>query len=344
MVPTLSPRFPAPAVLNRRARGLLCRLLAAAGLAGALNATALAQGDFPAKPVSVVVPVSAGGAADALARAWAGYVSKAIGGTVIVENKPGANGSIAAAFVAKQPADGYSLLFGSTSNMSLNPFSYKTLAYNPVRDFDPVTMIAGTSQVLVTNPASGIKSVDDLVRVAKSKPGVLNYGSAGMGNSTHLNVAFLAQHFGIQMSHVPYKGAAPAMMDLVGGQIDLTADALSGAIPQIKTGKAIALVVFGSKRVAEIPDVPTIYEVGATEFPSDGWYGLMAPKGTPASVLARLTDATQKFWADPEARAQMAQIYMLPPAEFGGQAVAQAMKREAQTWGPIIQRLGIQND
>lgn len=344
MVPTLSSRFAAPAVSIGLLRGALCRFMVAAGLSAAVAAPVWAQASFPAKPVSVVVPVSAGGAADALARAWASYVSKAIGGTVIVENKPGANGSIAAAFVAKQPADGYSLLFGSTSNMSLNPFSYKTLAYNPLRDFDPVTMIAGTSQVLVTNPASGIKSVQDLVKVAKSKPGVLNYGSAGMGNSTHLNVAFLAQHFGLDMSHVPYKGAAPAMMDLVGGQIDLTADALSGAIPQIKTGKAVPLVVFGSQRVAELPDVPTIYEVGATDFPSDGWYGLMAPKGTPPAVLARLTEATQKFWADPDARAQMAQIYMLPPAEFGGQAVAQAMQRESATWGPIIKRLGIQND
>ncbi|MFF7058302.1 Bug family tripartite tricarboxylate transporter substrate binding protein [Achromobacter spanius] len=324
--------------------GPLRRWLVGLSMACALISPFAAQADYPTKPVSVVVPVSAGGAADALARAWASYVAKSIGGTVIVENKPGANGSIAAAYVAKQPADGYSLLFGSTSNMSLNPFSYKTLAYNPVRDFDPVTMIAGTSQVLVTNPASGIKSVDDLVKVAKDKPGVLNYGSAGMGNSTHLNVAFLAQHFGLQMSHVPYKGAAPAMMDLVGGQIDLTADALSGAIPQIKTGKAVPLVVFGSQRVVELPDVPTIYEVGAKDFPSDGWYGLMAPKGTPPAVLTRLTEATRAFWADPSARAQMAQIYMLPPATFGGPAVADAMQREASTWGPIIKRLGIQND
>lgn len=344
MVPTLSPRIAAKVFFNRPALALLRGLLAGIGAATALSAPALAQGNFPAKPISVVVPVSAGGAADALARAWAGYVSKAIGGTVVVENKPGANGSIAASFVAKQPADGYSLLFGSTSNMSLNPFSYKSLAYNPERDFDPVTMIADTSQVLVTNPASGIKSIDDLVRVAKAKPGVLNYGSAGIGNSTHLNVAFLAQHFGIQMSHVPYKGAAPAMMDLVGGQIDLTADALSGAIPQIKTGKAVPLVVFGSKRVAEIPDVPTIYEVGAKDFPSDAWYGLMAPKGTPPEVVTRLTEATRKFWADPAVRKQMDEIYMTPPKALGPESVAQSMKTEAEVWGPIVKRLGVRND
>ena len=201
---------------NSRVVQRLMGLAAAGSLVLAFAAPATAA-DWPARPVSVVVPVAAGGAADALARAWAAYASKEIGGTVVVENKPGANGSIAAAFVAKQPADGYALLFGSTSNMSVNPFTYSQLAYNPTRDFDPVTKIAGTSQVLVANPVTGIRSVDDLVKKAKASPGHLNYGSAGIGNSTHLNVAFLAEHFKIEMSHVPYKGAAPAMMDLIGG-------------------------------------------------------------------------------------------------------------------------------
>ena len=321
-------------------------------LPGALSAVALAvacvapatAADWPARPISVYVPVSAGGAADALARAWAAFASKAIGSTVVVENKPGANGSIAATYVAKQPADGYALLFGSTSNMSINPFTYSQLSYNPTRDFDPITKIAGTSQVLVANPATGIRSIDDVVKQAKSNPGHLNHGSAGIGNSTHLNVAFLAEHFGIQMSHVPYKGAAPAMMDLIGGQIDLTADALTGAIPQVSTGKAIPLVIFGSERIAQLPDVPTIEEVGVTGFPGDAWYGLMAPKGTPPEVVTRLTDVTRKFWADPEIRKQMDALYMTEPKALGAESVAQSMKTEADVWGPIVKRLGIRND
>lgn len=318
--------------------------LAAAGSLVLAFAAPAAAADWPARPVSVVVPVAAGGAADALARAWAAYASKEIGGTVVVENKPGANGSIAAAFVAKQPADGYALLFGSTSNMSVNPFTYSQLAYNPTRDFDPVTKIAGTSQVLVANPATGIRSVDDLVKKAKANPGHLNYGSAGIGNSTHLNVAFLAEHFQTDMSHVPYKGAAPAMMDLIGGQIDLTADALTGAVPQVKTGKAVPLVIFGADRVAQLPDVPTIAEVGVQGFPGDAWYGLMAPKGTPPEIVTRLTEATRKFWADPAVRKQMDEIYMTPPKELGAASVAQSMKTEAEVWGPIVKRLGIRND
>lgn len=323
----------------QRLRGLV----AASAMAIACAAPAVAA-DWPARPVSVYVPVAAGGAADALARAWAAYAGKVIGGTVVVENKPGANGSIAAAYVAKQPADGYALLFGSTSNMSVNPFTYAQLAYDPVRDFDPVTKIAGTSQVLVANPATGIRSIDDLVKKARANPGRLNYGSAGIGNSTHLNVAFLAEHFKLEMSHVPYKGAAPAMMDLIGGQIDLTSDALTGAVPQVKVGKAVPLVIFGTDRVAQFPDVPTIAEVGVAGFPGDAWYGLMAPKGTPPEIVARLTDATRKFWADEAVRKQMDEIYMTPPKALGPESVAQSMKTEADVWGPIVKRLGIRND
>ncbi|MDQ8033686.1 MAG: tripartite tricarboxylate transporter substrate binding protein [Bordetella sp.] len=332
--------------LPQLASPLLQRLLglAAAGTLALACAAPAAAADWPARPVSVYVPVAAGGAADALARAWAAYAGKAIGGTVVVENKPGANGSIAAAYVAKQPADGYALLFGSTSNMSVNPFTYAQLAYDPTRDFDPVTKIAGTSQVLVANPGTGIRSVDDLVKQARANPGRLNYGSAGIGNSTHLNVAFLAEHFKLEMSHVPYKGAAPAMMDLIGGQIDLTSDALTGAVPQVKTGKAVPLVIFGTDRVAQFPDVPTIAEVGVQGFPGDAWYGLMAPKGTPPEIVQRLTEATRKFWADEAVRKQMDEIYMTAPKALGPESVAQSMKTEAEVWGPIVKRLGIRND
>lgn len=320
----------------------LFRIVAAASLlSAAFPAASMA---WPSRPVQVYVPVAAGGAADALARSWAAYASKEIGGTIVVENKPGANGGIAATVVAKQPADGYSLLFGSTSNMSINPFTYAKLGYNPTKDFDPVTKIAGTSQVLVANPSNGIRSVQDLVAKAKAKPGTLNYGSAGTGNSTHLNVAFLANHFGLAMSHVPYKGAAPAMIDLISGQTDLTSDAISGALPQIKAGKAVPIVIFGTSRVPELPGVPTIAEVGVKDFPGDAWYGLMAPKGVPKEIVVRLTEATRKFWADPLMQKKMEEIYMTPPGALGPEAVAQSMRKEAKIWGPIVTRLGIRND
>ncbi|MES2532709.1 MAG: tripartite tricarboxylate transporter substrate binding protein [Pseudomonadota bacterium] len=316
-------------------------LALASGLA---VAPASAQPAYPSRPITVVVPVAAGGAADALARAWGNQVGKSIGAPVVVDNRPGANGSIAASYVAKQPANGYTILFGSTSNMSLNPFSYKTLSYDPVKDFDPVLMLAGTSQVLIANPAAGIHSVDDLVKLAKARPGELNYGSAGKGNSTHLNVEFLAQHYGIQMTHVPYKGAAPAMMGLVAGEVQVTADAITSVVPQVKAGKVVPIVVFGAQRSPALPQVPTVYEAGLADFPAGGWYGLMVPKGTPRNVIDLLNAETRKFWADPAIKAQMDALYMDPPTAFGPDAVRQTMQREAAVWGPIIGRLGIQND
>lgn len=309
-----------------------------------LSATSAVAATWPARPISVYVPVAAGGAADALARVWGAYVSKEIGETVVVENKPGANGSIAAAYVAKQRPDGYALLFGSTSTMSINPFTYSKLAYNPGRDFDPVTEIAVTSQILVSNPSTHIRSVRELVDQAKANPGKFTYGSAGIGNSTHLNVAFLAKHFGIEMTHVPYKGAAPAMVDLISGQVNFAADAQSGALPQIRAGKAIPLVIFGDERLPELPDVPTVAEVGVTGFPGSGWYRLMAPKGTPSRVIEQLTEATRKFWADDNARKQVAELYMVGPKAFGPEPVLETMKRETRIWGPVVKSMGIRNN
>jgi tripartite-type tricarboxylate transporter receptor subunit TctC len=307
-------------------------------------ASAACAESYPTRPITVVVPVAAGGAADALARAWAVAVGKTLGTSVVVDNKPGANGTIAASYVAKQPPNGYTVFFGSTSNMSLNPFSYKALSYNPTKDFDPVTMLATTSQVLVASAASGVKTLDELVRLAKAKPGAVNFGSAGKGNSTHLNVQFVADSYGLDMTHVPYKGAAPAMMGLLAGETTLVADALTSVVPQAKTGKIVPLAILGRHRSPALPSVPTIYEVGVKDFPEAGWYGLVVPKGTPADAIAMLNAATAKFWADAETRSNLAALYMDPPSEFGPEGVKKAMTEEARVWGPIITRLGIQND
>lgn len=318
--------------------GIVALTLASAG------ACALAQPAYPSRAITLVVPVAAGGAADALARTWAERVGHSLGQPVVVDNRPGANGSVAASYVAKQAPNGYTILFASTSNMSLNPFSYKSLSYDPMKDFDPVLMLAGTSQVLVTSAATGIRSLDDLVKAAKAKPGGLDFGSAGKGNSTHLNIEFLAQHYGLQMTHVPYKGAAPAMVGLIGGETQLVADAVVSVVPQVKGGRVVPLLIFGSQRSAAFPGVPTIFEAGLKDYPAGGWYGLMVPKGTPKEVVARLNNETVKFWADPGVKQRMAALYMDPPSALGPEAVTQTMKNEAAIWGPVITRLGIQND
>ena len=299
---------------------------------------------WPQKPVTVVVPVAPGGAADALARAWADHMGRALGQPVVVDNKPGANGSLAAGFVAKQPANGYTLLFGSTSNMSLNPFSYSKLTYNPQKDFDPVTMIASTAQVLIASPATGFKTLDDLVVAARAKPDRLAFGSAGKGNSTHLNVEFVLQHYGLRATHVPYRGAAPAMVALLGGETQFGSDAITSVVPQVKAGKVVPLLIFASKRSAALPHVPTIYELGMKNFPGAGWYGLMAPAGTPRAVIERLNEENKKFWKDPQVLTRMGELFMEPPAVLGPESVAQTMKNEAKVWGPIIKQLGIQSD
>ena len=306
--------------------------------------TGAAAADYPERSVTVVVPVAAGGAADALARTWADYMGRAWGKAVVVDNKPGANGGLAAGHVAKQPANGYTLLFGSTSNMSLNPFSYPKLNYDPQRDFEPVLMLATTGQVLVTSSATGIKTLDDLVKLARSKPGALNFGSAGKGNSTHLYVEYVLAHHGIEATHVPYKGAAPALNALLAGETQFGSDAITSVLPQVRSGRVVPLLVFGAHRSAALPTVPTVDEAGMKDFPPAGWYGLMAPKGTPRAVLDLLLSHTQKFWADPQVQARLLELQMVQPAAMGPEAVRQAMQREAQVWGPIIRRLDIQND
>ncbi|MBJ2156791.1 Bug family tripartite tricarboxylate transporter substrate binding protein [Variovorax sp. IB41] len=322
----------------------LCSTVVVACAMASSGVAAWAQPAYPSRAITLVVPVAAGGAADALARSWAEHVGAALGQPVVVDNRPGANGSVAASYVAKQAPNGYTVLFASTSNMSLNPFSYKSLSYDPLKDFDPVSMLAGTSQVLVTSTATGIRSLDDLVKAAKRKSGGLDFGSAGKGNSTHLNVEFVAQHYGLKMTHVPYKGAAPAMVGLIGGETQLVADAVVSVVPQVKGGRVVPLLIFGSQRSKAFPDVPTVFEAGLKDYPAGGWYGLMVPRGTPKEVVARLNGETAKFWADPGVKQRMDALYMDPPSALGPDAVTQTMKKEAAVWGPVITRLGIQND
>jgi tripartite-type tricarboxylate transporter receptor subunit TctC len=198
--------------------------------------------------------------------------------------------------------------------------------------------------VLIANTASGFKTVEELVRSAKAKPGAVFYGSAGKGNSTHLYMQLLAGSYGIDMTHVPYKGAAPAMVGLIGGDTSVGADVLSSVVPQTKNGKIVPLAILGRSRAAALPDVPTIHEAGLKDFPEGGWYGLVVPKGTPSDVVETLNRTVTAFWANAENKASLAAIYMEPPTSLGPEGVKKAIAEEARVWGPIIKRLGIQND
>ncbi|MGH8428827.1 MAG: Bug family tripartite tricarboxylate transporter substrate binding protein [Solimonas sp.] len=329
-------------VLTPRIRPVMLGVAALCTLGALAPALGLAQA-FPSRPITLVVPLSAGGAADSLGRIWAEYASKQLGASVVVDNKAGANGAVGAAYVAKQPADGYTLLMATGSNMALNAFSYKTLPYKAA-DFDGVALMATTSQVVVANPASGIKSIGDLVKRARAKPNEVAYGSAGKGNSTHLNVEILARHYGLQMVHVPYKGAAPALMGVMGGETQFMCDAVTTATVQSHAGKVVPLAIFGPERIAALPGVPTAAELGIKDFVGGGWYGVAAPAGTPKAVIERLNAITNAMWSDPAAKAKLDAIYMTQLPDKGVGALKAYAERDAKLWGPLITKLGIRNE
>jgi tripartite-type tricarboxylate transporter receptor subunit TctC len=228
-------------------------------------------------------------------------------------------------------------------DMALNQFSYKSLAYK-ASDFQQIGMLATTSQVLIANANSQLRSVEDVVRQAKAKPGGLAYGSAGTGNSTHLNVEILARHFKLNLTHVPYKGAAPALVGVIGGETQMMSDAVTSAVPQARAGKVVPLLVFGPARIDAFPNVPTAAEVGLERVVAGGWYGLALPAGSPRAVVDRLNAITRDMWNDDTAKAKLDAIYMVPMPDLTASAATAAIEQDAKTWGPLIKDLGVQLD
>jgi tripartite-type tricarboxylate transporter receptor subunit TctC len=312
-----------------------------AAVATFLAPNAFAQDTFPAKPIRLVVPLPPGGGADGLARIWGDYVARHLGATVVVENRAGANGSIAAAYVATQPADGYTILLATQSNLALNRFSYGKLNYDPDHSFTGIGILATTPQVLLANNAVPVNNVADLIRLAKASPGKYSYSTAGKGNSTHLNMEIFARQVGVDLLNVPYKGSAAALLAVVGGETQLTSAVVFSAIPFIKEKKVKPLVVFADKRVPEMPDVPTQAEIGIPRSLGGGWYGLVAPRGTPDAIIQKLNAATAKMWADPESRQKLGRIYMAEPADKTVSAVAKSTRQDAEQWGPLVKSLNL---
>src|SRR5262245_23975650 len=253
---------------------------------------AAAQSDYPARPVRIVVPSPPGGGTDIVARVLAQYLSKTMGQNFFVENRPGAGNMIGIESVARAPADGYTLLF-APSTLALNSVLYKKVSYDPVRDFAPITVAATTANVLIVNPGLPVKSLADLIALAKRQPGELTYGTPGIGTSPHMSMELLKSMAGIDLRHIPYRGTAPAVTDVIGGQIAPTfANALT-ARPAVDSGKVRPLAVSGPKRIAVFPDVPPVAE-NVPGYAAEQWYALLAPAGTPAEIIPRLhAEATQ---------------------------------------------------
>jgi tripartite-type tricarboxylate transporter receptor subunit TctC len=330
--------------MSLRRRSIVC--LGAAGLA--LPHWLRAQAAWPTKPVRIVVPFTPGGTTDILARALAPELGKAFGQTFIIENKAGAGGNLGADVVAKAAPDGYTLLMGTVGTQSINPSLYPKMPYDAARDFAPITLVAGVPNVLVMNPAkaaaNGIVDVRTLIAYARAHPGQLNMASSGNGTSIHLAGELFKTMTGTFMVHFPYRGSGPALLDLIGGTMDLMFDNLPSAMPQIKAGKLIALAVTSSERSAALPEVPTVAEAGPVKgFEASSWFGLLAPTGTPADIVARVQQESAKALASPALKerllSQGAVPGGMPPADFGRFIAAEAKK-----WAAVVKASGAKVD
>ena len=309
-----------------------------------------AQSVWPTKPVRIVVPFAAGGTTDILARALAPELQRAFGQPFVVDNKPGAGGNSGAAEVAKSAPDGHTLLMGTVGTHAINVALYPKLPYDPARDFVPITLVAGVPNVLVMNPAAaqryGINTVPDLIRVLQANPGKLNMASSGNGTSIHLSGELFKSLTGTYMVHIPYRGSGPALMDLIGGTMDLMFDNLPSALPHIKAGKLKALAVTSATRSTALPDLPTVAEAGGPAlkgYEASSWFGLLAPAGTPPEVVARLQQETAKALLSPALKerllAQGAIPSGMPPAEF-----AKFIAVETKKWAQVVKASGAKVD
>ena len=321
----------------------MSRLFKRAICLAALLCSGLAQAAFPDKPITLVVPFSAGGPADAMARTLARAMGTRLGQQVIVENKPGAGGVIGISGVARAPADGYTLGMAGTGAMVYAPFIASKMPFDPLKDVTHLSTMVRTPNLLVVNPASPFKTVADLVSAAKREPGKLSIASAGVGSSTHVVGALFQHEAGIRLNHIPYKGAAPAVQDLMGGQVDMFVAEVPAVAHLIKTGKLRGLMLTDTKRLPGVPEVPTAAEVGLPKVLADGAYGLVAPPGLPQDVARKLIDTATEALKSTEVIEKF--------AEQGGiaqpgtpEAYRALLKSEQDRWGPVIKAAGITDE
>jgi tripartite-type tricarboxylate transporter receptor subunit TctC len=323
-------------------------VLLAFAAAGLLPRSLFAQDRWPTRPVRILVPFAPGGTTDILARALAPELSRAFGQQFIVDNKPGAGGNVGAAEVAKSAPDGYTLLMGTVGTHGINQSLYPKMPFDPIKDFAPITLVAGVPNVLVMNPAKAealkIRSVPDLIRYAKSHPGQLNMASSGNGTSIHLSGELFKTMTGTFMVHFPYRGSGPALLDLIGGTMDLMFDNLPSALPQIKGGKLKALAVTSAQRSAALPDLPTIAEAGPVPgFDASSWFGLLAPAGTPSDIVNRVQQETAKALATPALKerllSQGANPSGMTPSQFAAYIAAETKK-----WAQVVKVSGAKVD
>jgi tripartite-type tricarboxylate transporter receptor subunit TctC len=307
-----------------------------------------AQSHWPNRPVKIVVPFAPGGTTDILARAVAPELSKAFGQSFIVENRAGAGGNLGADVVAKSPADGYTLLMGTVGTHGINKALYDKMPFDPVKDFAPITLVAGVPNVMVMNTEKarslGINSVADFIRVAKAQPGKLNMASSGNGTSIHLAGELFKSMTGTFMLHFPYRGSGPALLDMLAGNMDVMFDNLPSSLPHIRSGKLKALAVTSAQRSAVLPDVPTLEESGKLKgYEASSWFGLLAPAGTPPDIVSRVQQEVAKSLNTPAIKEKLLSQGAIPsgntPLEF-----ARMIDAEIKKWAQVVKTSGARVD
>jgi tripartite-type tricarboxylate transporter receptor subunit TctC len=316
-------------------RSFKCILLSVAA------ASVLAQG-YPDKPLKLVVPFPPGGPTDIVGRLVAQKLAEGIGQPVVVENRPGAGGTVGSTAVARAPADGYTLLYGSTT-LAIAPSLYRDLAYDPRTAFAPISLVSRGPIIAAVNAQLPAKTLKDFIALAKSSPGRINYGSAGSGTPPHLAAELFKTVAGVDLVHVPYKGGGPAVSDLAGGQVQVCFEGLPSLLPHIKSGKVRALAITGAKRDPALPEVPTFAEAGLPGYDANFWNGLVAPAGTPAEVIARLNSVLVQALATPEVHAALVRLGLeaagTTPQQFGDFIAA-----EIDKWARVVKASGAKID
>ncbi|MDR6855669.1 tripartite tricarboxylate transporter substrate binding protein [Variovorax guangxiensis] len=312
------------------------RILLAAALAAAPLA---AWAAFPERPLRLVVPFPAGGAADLMARGLAQHLGEQLGQQVVVDNRGGAGGTVACEIVARAPADGYTLLFGTMGTQAINPALYSKLRYDPLKDFAPIALTHITPRVLVVGPSVKARNVGELIALARAKAGQLTYGSAGNGSSSHLSGALFESLAGVDLVHVPYKGSAPLLTDLLAGRVDATFDSFTVYEEHIKSGRVRALAVTSRTRMAALPQVPTLAEAGLPGYEVSNWLGVLAPAGTPKEIVTALHAAVIRAVADAGMKRQLTALGIEPAASTPDEFSA-LIRSEIPKWARLVKASG----
>jgi len=307
-----------------------------------LSAVALAQ-TYPVKPVRVVVPYTAGGSMDILSRLISQKMNEAFDQTLIIDNRTGAGGNIGTELVARAAPDGYTLLTAGIGIMAINPSLYSKLPYDPIKDFEAITLLAKMPNMLAVSPALPVKSVSELIALAKAKPGVLNYGSAGSGSNPHILAEYFKLRTNTDIQDIPYKGVPPALSDLIAGQLSMVFATVPTVLPQAKAGRVRALAVTSAKRLALVPELPTIAEAGVPDYEATQWIGMLAPAGTPKDIVAQLNARIVKTLQRADVRERLG-TEMVEPVGSTPDEFRAFMKAEIARWAPVVKASGMKPD